>query len=124
MEKRHSLRPLNALVLLGSLGFGTAAAAGESAPAPGDKATVTQDRAAEIAMARVPGGRIVEGELEKEHGKLVWSFDIARPGSKDLAEIQVDAHSGAIVSESTETPAQEADENDHEDMDEDEGTKK
>jgi len=46
-------------------------------------------------------------ELEKEHGKLIWSFDIAQVGSKNITEVQVDAKTGKIVSTKTETPDKE-----------------
>ena len=62
------------------------------------------------ALAKVPNGTIKESELEKEHGKLVWSFDISVRDSKDLTEVQVDANSGKVVSvekESTEAEASE-----------------
>src|SRR5882672_4662029 len=44
---------------------------------------------------------------EKEHGKLIWSFDIAQVGSKNITEVQVDAKTGKIVSSKTETPDKE-----------------
>jgi uncharacterized membrane protein YkoI len=46
--------------------------------------------------------------LEKEHGKLIWSFDIAMPKSKSITEVQVDALSGKIVSTQVETPKDQA----------------
>ncbi len=68
------------------------------------------DRAAaeKTALTRVPNGHIREGELEREHGRLVWSFDIAPPSSADIIEVQVDALTGRIVSVATETPADQA----------------
>jgi uncharacterized membrane protein YkoI len=62
------------------------------------EARVSKADAEKTAMAAVPGGTIKEGELEKEHGKLIWSFDIATPGTKDITEVQVDAINGGIVS--------------------------
>ena len=44
-----------------------------------------------------------ESELEKEHGRLVWSFDIAMPGTNVVTEVQVDAMTGEIVSVEKET---------------------
>ncbi len=49
-----------------------------------------------------------EGELEEENGKLVWSFDIARPGTRNITEVQVDAITGKVVSTKIETPKHEA----------------
>ncbi len=72
------------------------------------QAKVSRAQAEQTALAQVAGGKITEGELEKEHGKLIWSFDIATPGTKDITEIQVDAVTGQIVSREMETPAQQA----------------
>ena len=47
------------------------------------QAKVTKQQATAIALARVPQGQVREAELEREHGKLVWSFDIATPNSSD-----------------------------------------
>ena len=72
------------------------------------QAKISRADAERTALARVPGGTIKEGGLEKEKGKLIWSFDIAKPGDKNITEIQVDALTGAIVSEEIETPEKEA----------------
>lgn len=72
------------------------------------QAKVTQDAARETALAKVPGGTVKSAELEKEHGKLVWSFDIAQAGTKNITEVLVDANSGAIVATELETPKKEA----------------
>src|SRR3954454_18522779 len=69
-------------------------------------AKVSRVDAEKIALAKVPGGTIKEGELEKEKGRLIWSFDIAMAGSSDIKEVQVDALTGAVVSVETETAAQ------------------
>lgn len=110
MKKSHAVRSMSALILLTGLSIGLVSAAEESPSALSAKATITQERAAEIALARVPGGSVVEAELEKEHGKLVWSFDISQPNSKNILEVQVDAKTGEIAAEETETPGDEADE--------------
>ena len=68
-------------------------------------AKVSKDEAAKIALAKVPNGTVKESGLEKENGKLVWSFDIATPGTRDITEVQVDALTGGIVSVANETPA-------------------
>ena len=76
------------------------------------QARITRAEAEKTAMTRVPDGTIKEGELEKEHGKLIWSFDLATPASKNITEVAVDALSGEIVSVETETPEQQAKEKD------------
>src|SRR5690349_13228847 len=72
------------------------------------QAKVSKEQAEKTALAKVPGGTIKEGELEKEHGKLIWSFDISTPNSTDIKEVQVDAITGEVVSVKTETAAAEA----------------
>ena len=71
------------------------------------EAKITMARAREIALKKVPGGTIESGELEREHGKLIYSFDIKtdKPG---VTEVNVDAKSGKVLSTKQETPAKEA----------------
>ena len=69
------------------------------------QAKISRVDAEKTALTKAPGGTIQEGELEMEHGKLVWSFDIATPGSKDITEVHVDALTGAVLSAEKETPA-------------------
>jgi hypothetical protein len=71
------------------------------------EAKISEAQARTTALATVPGGSVSSSELEKEHGKLIWSFDIAQVGSKNITEVQVDAKTGKIVSSKTETPDKE-----------------
>jgi uncharacterized membrane protein YkoI len=67
---------------------------------------LTRAQAQKIALARAPG-TVESAELEKEHGKLVWSFDI-RTSKTDITEVLVNANDGSIVAVEHETPAKEA----------------
>lgn len=67
-------------------------------------AKVPYDRAEITALELVPGGSVVTGELAREHGRLVWLFDVSVPGSRNVREIQVDARTGAVVSNTLELP--------------------
>ncbi len=71
------------------------------------EAKISHEAASRTALAKVPGGSIQSSELEREHGMLIWSFDIARPTTRNITEVQVDAKTGAVVSETTETPKQQ-----------------
>jgi len=71
------------------------------------QAKISEADARTTALAKVPGGSVSSSELEKEHGKLIWSFDIAQTGSKNITEVQVDAKTGKVVSTKIETPAKE-----------------
>jgi uncharacterized membrane protein YkoI len=68
---------------------------------------ITKHQAKKIALARVKHGTIKSSELEKENGVLIWSFDIARPGKKDVTEVWVDATTGKIAAVDVETPLSE-----------------
>ncbi len=72
------------------------------------QAKVSEAQARGIALQHVPDGRIRSSELEREGGRLIWSFDIARPKTRDITEIQVDARSGKMVMQQLETPKQQA----------------
>ncbi len=72
------------------------------------QAKISRSEAEKIALAKVPAGTIKDGEIEKEKGTLIWSFDITTPGTVDISEVQVDAMSGEIVAIEKETPAQQA----------------
>jgi len=71
---------------------------------------VTKSQAEKTALTKVPNGVIKSAELEKEHGLLIWSFDIAKPGTKNITEVQVDAKTGKIASVQIETPKDQASE--------------
>lgn len=87
--------------------FGTALGA-QARPSLVSQARVTKDSAQKLALAQVPGGRVKSAELEREHGKLIWSFDIGVAGKTGIDEVQIDAVTGALVSNVHETPAMES----------------
>jgi uncharacterized membrane protein YkoI len=72
------------------------------------EAKVSRADAEKTALAKAPNGTVKEGELEKEHGKLIWSFDIATPDTKDITEVNVDALTGEVVSVEKEAAESEA----------------
>jgi uncharacterized membrane protein YkoI len=73
------------------------------------EAKVSKDDAQKTAQAKVPNGTVKEGELEKEKGKLIWSFGFTIPDSKDIKEVNVNAVTGDVVGDvETETPADQA----------------
>ena len=61
------------------------------------EAKISKADAQATALAKVTDGTVKEAELEREHGKLIWSFDIATPGTKDITEVNVNAITGEIV---------------------------
>jgi outer membrane murein-binding lipoprotein Lpp len=73
------------------------------------KTKINKETAQVTAQSKVPNGTVKESELEKEHGKLIWSFCFTIPDSKDIKEVNVDAMTGNVVGDvETETPADQA----------------
>ena len=79
------------------------------------EAKISEADARATAMAKVPNGTIKEGELERENGKLQWSFDISTPGTKDITEVNINAVTGELIGVSKETPEDQAKEGDEDD---------
>jgi len=71
------------------------------------QAKISLEAARATALAKVPGGEVRSEELEKEHGKLIYSFDIVVPGKTGVEEVNVSAISGKVLSVHHETPRQE-----------------
>lgn len=70
------------------------------------EAKISMRKAKSIAIKQVPGGKIKSAELEREGGKLIYSFDIK--GTKGITEVNVDATNGKVVAVQEESPAKEA----------------
>jgi len=80
----------------------------EEKPGYRAQAKISGEAALRSALEKVPGGEMREAELEKEHGRLVYSFDIAAPKQSGVEEVMVDATSGKVISKKHESAAAEA----------------
>jgi uncharacterized membrane protein YkoI len=89
-----------ALVIAGATGCTTAKQEQAELQA---EAKISKEQAQATAQAKVPNGKITDSELEKEKGRLIWSFDMSTPDSKDTTEVNVDAISGGVVNVGTES---------------------
>jgi len=107
MNRKQYIASFATVALFSGLGSSALWAAEESQDALRAEAKVSLEAATQTALAKVSGGTVKSSELEREHGKLIWSFDISKPKTKNISEVQVDAKTGAIVSETTETPKQQ-----------------
>jgi uncharacterized membrane protein YkoI len=65
------------------------------------EAKISKADAEKIALKRVPG-RVMESELDKEKGKVVWEFEI-KTAEEKVFEVAVDAKTGEIVLVKDET---------------------
>lgn len=71
------------------------------------QAKISLDTARSTALARVQHGVVRSEELEKDHGKLIYSFDIAVPGKSGVEEVNVDAMTGKVVAKHHESAKDE-----------------
>ena len=83
----------------------------ENKPGLLKKARITADSAIAVAKARLPKAAIQAAEIERENGKLIYSFDFRTPGRSGIDEVNVDAMTGHLVGKvSHESAADEANE--------------
>ncbi len=118
---------LAVLTMVAVLGMGTVAvhAADSKSPTKETKsddqaamkkeAKISMEKARGIALKRAPG-TVTSSELERENGKLIYSFDIktSKPG---VTEVNVNAIDGKIVAVAHEDAKKEADEKKQEEKD-------
>ncbi len=105
MKKYYQSKTLVAALLFAGLTTSSLFAAGETDAQLLAQAKISKTQAEQIALAKVPNGKIQSEEIENEHNALVWSFDIATPGTKSITEVLVNAKTGKIVDVSTENGA-------------------
>ena len=64
-------------------------------------------RAKQIAIKQVAGGKIKSSELEKEKGKMIYSFDI-RNSKGGITEVNINAITGKVIAVDVENAKDEA----------------
>jgi len=69
------------------------------------EAKVTMEQAQKTALAK-EAGKIQSKEIEREKGKLIYSFDIKM--ADGIHEVNIDAMTGEIVEDTVESAAAEA----------------
>jgi len=72
------------------------------------EAKIAEADARKTALAAVPGGKVQSHELERENGKLIYSYDIKVAGKSGIEEVNVDAMTGEIVAHEHENAKTEA----------------
>jgi uncharacterized membrane protein YkoI len=68
---------------------------------------VSEATARATALKEVPNGVVKSSELEREGGKLIYSYDITVPGKTGTEEVNVNAIDGSVVAKQHETPKAE-----------------
>jgi uncharacterized membrane protein YkoI len=61
------------------------------------EAKISEAAASATALAKVPNGKVAAVEIEREGGKLIYSYDIKVPGKSGIDEVNVDAVTGDVV---------------------------
>lgn len=72
------------------------------------EAKIAERDARKTALAVVPNGKVQSHELERENGKLIYSYDIKVAGKSGVEEVNVDAMTGEIVAHEHEDARAEA----------------
>jgi len=71
------------------------------------EAKISEETARATALKEVPNGTVKSSELEREKGKLIYSYDITVPGKSGIDEVNVNAIDGSVVGKQHESPKTE-----------------
>ena len=71
------------------------------------EAKMTMADARAMALREVPNSKVEAGEIEREGGKLIYSFDMKVANRTGIDEVNIDAMTGKLVSKQHETPKDE-----------------
>jgi len=71
------------------------------------EAKISEAAARATALKEVPSGTVKSSELERENGKLIYSYDITVPGKTGIDEVNVNAMDGSVVAKQHENPKAE-----------------
>ncbi|HVC09314.1 MAG TPA: PepSY domain-containing protein [Elusimicrobiota bacterium] len=66
---------------------------------------LTKAQASAALRTQVKGAKILESELEKEAGQLIWSFDVE--SKSGITEVWLNPHTGAVIKKQAESAARE-----------------
>jgi len=103
---RMEMKSLTVIAMIGLFALSASAASKKESQASLQKeAKITMTQAEKAALAK-EAGKIQEKELEREKGRLIYSFDIKMKDG--VHEVNVDAVTGEIVEDTVESPAAEA----------------
>ncbi|MDE2489280.1 MAG: PepSY domain-containing protein [Elusimicrobia bacterium] len=109
------MRNILMILALAAVAFPAQAAAPAAKPAPKPAAhakramkrnRLTRAQAIAVVRRHVKGAQIAEAELEKEGGRLIWSFDVKTGAG--IREIWVDPFTGKVINDKGESAAKES----------------
>ena len=109
LMRTTALIPL-ALLLAASVAGAQGTAHSRKAESQADlqkEAKMTMVDARAMALREVPNSKVQAGEIEREGGKLIYSFDMKVANKSGIDEVNIDAMTGKLVSKQHETPKDE-----------------
>jgi uncharacterized membrane protein YkoI len=101
------------LTIVGSVILASAALATDDSKLVAE-AKIKENEARATALAQVRNGTVKSAELEREHGRLIYSYDIEVPGKSGIDEVNIDAMTGKVVAKTHEGATAERNEADAE----------
>jgi len=101
------------LTIVGSVILASGALAADD-PKLVAEAKIKENEARATALAQVRNGTVKSAELEREHGRLIYSYDIEVPGKSGIDEVNIDAMTGKVVAKMHEGATAERNEADAE----------
>ena len=104
MESRTS-KLVGVLLVLVSLPAWAGGESKSSQAALSKEAKITMEQAQKTALAK-EAGKIQSKEIEREKGRLIYSFDIKT--ADGIHEVNIDAMTGEVVEDTVESAAAEA----------------
>lgn len=84
--------------LLGGLALAAILTPSAASAAPSDPKPISIEQAERIALARVPGGTVVEVEREHHGGRLVYDVEVRGRDGREH-DLVIDGHDGRVLSE-------------------------
>ncbi|MDB4995127.1 MAG: Peptidase propeptide and domain [Myxococcaceae bacterium] len=95
-------RSIGLALLLGVTSTAGAATVASAAETHQAKIAIADARAKALSLV---SGTLIKEELENEHGRWIYSFEIKPTGEKgkSIKEVNIDADTGAVISIDTET---------------------
>lgn len=103
-----ALLPILVVALAGPAGAQQSAHKAHETQADLEKeAKISMVTARAMARKEVAGAAIASGEIEREGGKLIYSFDMKTKGKSGIDEVNIDAMTGQLISKAHEAPKDE-----------------
>jgi len=106
--KQSGLLMLAGVILSSSVVHAQAVTIKEEKPGMLKLAKISPETATATALAKVPGGKVRSGEIEKEDGKTIYTFIVKVSGKQGVEEVNVDAMTGKVVAVEHESDPEEA----------------